>query len=201
MRNYNSFEENENASESRRTSINSILAILITLGMMLLGVNSRESALNATTLFNDRINGISGQIPAQWLLDNNSSNYVFRAMNIGGLPYKTTLQVTTQTIGSQATPRHVVDMLNVQGPAKLSGYSELGTQATYLGEDEALQITYTFVETESNPFLQSAPTVVAGIDLVVIRGNQAIIFTYRDAIETFEQNRFYFDNFLRTVEY
>ena len=111
------------------------------------------------------------------------------------------IQATIQIVGTDASPRNVVDLIDVQGPARLPTYRVLSTETTNLGESEAIQITYVYVETEENPFLESIPIVVQGIDLVVIRKNQAIIFTYRDAQQNFEKNRFYFDNFLATVEF
>lgn len=201
MRQFEVFEEAEDLAPARRVSINSVLAMMTVIVMMAGGLLMRQNALSATIQFDDDINGIHAQLPANWLLNTTSPNTVFQAINAGGLPYKTTIQVTIQTIGPEANPRNVADLLNVQGPARLSGYSVLDTESARLGEDEALQLTYVFVDSELNPFLEAVPIVVQGIDLMVIRGNQAIIFTFRDAAETFDENRFYFDNFLQTVEY
>ncbi len=184
-----------------QTRINSLLMIATALAMVGLGLVMRSNALNATELFEDRINGIQGQLPANWLLDTNSDEYVFRAEDAGGIPFKTLIQVSILTVGPDARPNNVVDALGLQGPEQLSTYTVLSRKATMLGEDDAIEISYVYVETESNPFLESEPIVVRGIDLVVKRGNQAIVFTFRDASETFDDNRFYFENFLQTVEY
>jgi hypothetical protein len=104
-------------------------------------------------------------------------------------------------VGPDATPRNVVDLLEVEGPTKLAQYRVLSIEEFMLGDDEANQIIYTYVETDPNPFLEAVPIVVQGIDIVVKRGNQAIILTYRDASVAFDLNRFYFDRFLATVEY
>lgn len=187
---------------SRRVTINSILMILTVLGMVFLGLVMRNSAFTATVFFNDEINGIRAQIPENWLIDQTSDeDYIFRAENIGGRPFQTIIQVSVKIVGPDATPRNVVDLLEVEGPTKLASYQVLSSEEFRLGDDEASQIIYTYVETDPNPFLEAIPIVVQGIDIVVKRGNQAIILTYRDASVAFDLNRFYFDRFLATVEY
>lgn len=196
------FEAEQSSSPSRSIELNSIFAIVVAVGMLGLGLVMRNNSLGASILFRDQINGIRAQIPAQWLLDTSGgTNYVFRAEDPNGKPFKTLIQVSIRTVGPDASPQNVVDSLNVIGPSRLSNYGVLSTEPSRLGEDEAIEITYYYVQTEPNPFVQAVPIVVQGVDLVVTRGNQAIIFTYRDASEVFEKHRFYFENFLATVEY
>ena len=187
---------------SRRVAINSILIASMAIGMIVLGLVLRNSAFTATIFFNDEVNGIRAQIPANWLIDQTSEeDYIFRAENTGGRPFQTIIQVSVKIVGPDATPRNVVDLLEVEGPTKLAQYRVLSIEEFMLGDDEANQIIYTYVETDPNPFLEAVPIVVQGIDIVVKRGNQAIILTYRDASVAFDLNRFYFDRFLATVEY
>ncbi len=185
----------------RRLEINHILIFVVAAALLGLGLLMRQNTLNATFPFKDEINGISAQLPTGWLLDTTSSDYVFRAIDPGGRPFKTTLQVSILTVGREATPRNVVDLIEVQGPLQLPEYQVYSSESTRLGDDQATELIYAYVDTESNPFLETQPIVVQGIDLVVKRGNQAIVFTYRDAQQSFEANRFYFSNFLNSVEY
>lgn len=188
--------------ESQRITIHSILIAVTALGMIVLGLVMRNSAFTATIAFNDEVNGIRAQIPANWLIDQTSDeDYIFRAENTGGRPFQTIIQVSVKIVGPDATPRNVVDLLEVEGPTKLAQYRVLSVEDIMLGDDEANRIIYTYVETEPNPFLEAVPIVVQGMDIVVKRGNQAIILTYRDASVAFDLNRFYFDRFLATVEY
>ena len=186
---------------ARRVNLNSGLAIVVTLALIGLGMIFRAGILNATTAYEDEENGIRGQIPLNWLLDENQSDYVFRVENPNARPFKTLIQVSLQTVGPDANPRSVVDLLVVQGPNRLPGYHVQAILQTRLGEDEAVEIQYSFIQSDPNPFLQSVPVVVQGIDLVVLRGYQAVILTFRDAVENFERNHPYFDRFLQTVEY
>lgn len=194
--------EPESSNSSRNIELNSIFAIVTAIGMLALGLLMRSNTLGASILFRDQTNGIRAQLPAQWLLDDNGgTSYIFRAEDPNGQPFKTLIQVSIRTVGPDANPQNVVDALNVIGPSRLSNYGVLSTEPSRLGEDEAIEITYYYVQTELNPFVQAVPIVVQGVDLVVTRGNQAIIFTYRDSRDVFEQHRFYFENFLATVEY
>ena len=62
-------------------------------------------------------------------------------------------------------------------------------------------MNYAFVQAESNPFLNAVPIVVQGRDVVVIRGNQAIVITYHEERSRFEENEFLFENFLDTLDF
>ncbi|NDJ84594.1 MAG: hypothetical protein GYB66_01800 [Chloroflexi bacterium] len=203
MRAFDRFDELDQQSLPQGTQVNSLLAIATVLAMLGLGVVIRNNTLAATTVYEDRINGVTAQLPANWLIDAEPEDqtYIFRATDTGGIPFKTYIQVSIVTVGADANPRNVIDALNVLGPARLSIYHVVSIEETRLGDDVATRITYFYVDTEENPFLETEPTVVEGVDLVVIRRNQALIFTFRDAAATFEENEFYFRNFLETVEY
>lgn len=185
----------------RRVTISSAFAIIAAIAMLGFGYIMRNNALNATIAFEDEINGIRAQIPLDWLLTSGDGNPVFQVQDPGARPFKTLMQVSVQTVGPDASPRNVVDLLKLQGPLRLSGYTALAEEAIQLGDDDAVRITYFYVDVELNPFLEAKPLVVRGEDVVVLRGNQAIILTYRDADSTFDDNRFHFENFLRTIEY
>ena len=69
-------------------NINNILIIMTAIAMMILGLIMRQNTLNSTLEFRDEINGIQGQLPLDWLLDQTSNEYIFRAEDSGGLPLK-----------------------------------------------------------------------------------------------------------------
>lgn len=184
-----------------QTRINSILILIVAVGMFAVGLYYRNNALTATVVFQDELNGISAQLPANWLISTEASGSILRVEDVGGSTFNTVIQISIQTVGPDATSRNVVDQLSVQGPFRFPSYGLLETRSVRLGEDEATQIEYYYVASESNPFLETIPVVVQGVDLVVIRGNQAIIFTFQDDQRTFEDKRRYFDRFLTSVEY
>lgn len=185
----------------RHVTINSVLLIIVGLGMFALGMNYRNNALSATVFFEDQINGITAQLPANWLIDTEGPGYVLRVEDAGGGTFNSVIQIGVETVGENAAPRNVVDQINLRLSVELDNYKPLEIRPIQFGEDDATQITYAFVAVEPNPFVESVPVVVQGVDLVVIRGNQALIFSFRDNRETFETNRSYFDRFLASVEY
>ena len=104
-------------------------------------------------------------------------------------------------VGAEATPRNVVDTLTLQRAGRLSTYRVLSIEPSTLGESEALEMTYAYVQTDVNPFLSTVPVVVQGRDVVVIRGSQAVVVTYREERSRFDENEIIFDNFLDTLEF
>lgn len=195
------FDSPQSDDTDRSVALNSILIIIFGLGLFALGLNYRNNALGATVFFEDQVNGITAQLPANWLIDTESDRYVLRVEDVGAGAFNPLIQIQVETVGANASPRNVVDQINLRLSVELDNYKTLEILPVRFGEDEATQITYAFVAAEPNPFLQSVPVVVQGVDLVVIRGNQALIFSFRDNRETFETNLSYFDRFLVSVEY
>jgi hypothetical protein len=185
----------------RRIVFNSLLAIVLSLALLGWGWLQRTNAINATVFYEDERSGLRAQIPLNWILSQGVDDTVFRVENPQARPFKTTIQVSVQAVGDDAVPRNIVDQLKLQGPVRLTGYTSRGEEIFRLGEDEAVRIEYAYIQVELNPFLEAVPIVILGEDVVVLRDNQAIIITYREAEVNFERHRFYFENFLTSLEY
>lgn len=113
---------------ARRVNLNSGLAIVVTLALIGLGMIFRAGILNATTAYEDEENGIRGQIPLNWLLDENQSDYVFRVENPNARPFKTLIQVQSpdRRAGCQSAQcRRFAGRTRPKSPTRLScaGYS------------------------------------------------------------------------------
>lgn len=179
---------------------NSYLALAMAGAMLFLGLTLRNASFNAVTTFEDLEAGVRAQVPAGWLLDNENSDYVFRAVDPDALPFKTTLQVAVLTVGADATPNIVLDILFLQRSTRLANYVEISRSDQTLRGDPAKRMTYAYTEFERNPFLQSLPIAVKGVDVVVLRRGQAVIVSYREESSTFDENLYRFENLLQTVE-
>lgn len=186
---------------TRSQTINSVSIVVAAVVMMGLGLLMRNSAVSATTAFLDEQSGIRARLPQNWLLTTDNPEFVLQAEDPNAVPFKTVLRVSLIAVGAEATPRNVVDTLTLQRAGRLSTYRVLSLAPLTLGEDEALEINYAYVQTENNPFLNTVPIVVQGRDVVVIRGTQAIVITYLEERSRFEENEFLFDAFLDTLEY
>jgi len=180
---------------------NTYLAIVAVIAALTLGLTLRDNTLSATQTFEDLEAGVRAQIPSGWLLDTESEEYVFRAEDPAALPFKTTLQVAIMPVGPDATPGSVLDIIKIQRSIRLSTYREISrTEETLRDGSQAVRMKYAYTHDEPNPFLESQPLVVEGVDVVVLRRSQAVIITYREERSIFEDHLYRFENLLRTLE-
>jgi hypothetical protein len=68
-------------------------------------------------------------------------------------------------------------------------------------ETEARAMEYTFVDSGNNPFLESVPIVIRGLDVLTIRRGQAIIITFLSESNKYNQNYAVFDRFIGSLEF
>ncbi len=179
---------------------NTYLAIVGFVLAVALGLTLKNNTLSATQEFEDLEAGIRAQVPANWLVDTASADYIFRVEDPNALPFKTLLQVSVLTVGSDATPNIVLDLLNMQRAPRFSTYREISRTDETLRGDPAKRMVYAYTQDERNPFLATVPLVVEGVDVVVLRRGQAVIITYREERTAFDNNLYRFENLLNTVE-
>lgn len=179
---------------------NSILAAGLAGVMLFFGLTMRNGALNAVQVFEDLESGVRAQVPAGWLIDNESEEFVFRALDPGALPFKTQLEVAVMPVGPDMTPSVVLNLLKQQRSARVTAYREISRMPTVLREDPAIRMEYAYVSFERNPFQQSEPIVVKAVDVVVLQRGQAVILTYREQSSAFEAHLYHFDQLIQTVE-
>ncbi|WP_119072235.1 hypothetical protein [Aggregatilinea lenta] len=180
---------------------NTYLALFSAVVALFVGVTLRNNALNATVTFEDLESGIRAQIPNRWLVDSRDADVVFRAEDAAATPFKTLLQVSIIPVGPDATPRNVVDQINIQRAQQFSAYRRMTqTEQTLRDGTTAIRMTYTYAQSESNPFLESPTIAVEGVDVVILRGVQAVIVTYREERGAFDDNLYRFENLLQTLE-
>lgn len=185
----------------REYSLGHYLTMIVAVLMLLYGINLRSSVLGATTPYVNVQAGIEVSYPANWLIDF-EGDYVFRVRDMQRIGYKTTIQINVRPIGPDVSERNVLDALNITRPNQLSTYNPLAIEP-YLLPDEtpATAMTYTFVDTEPNPFLEGVPTVVTGQDILTLRGGQAIIITFRADSSTFDEDIQVFNRMLASLEF
>jgi hypothetical protein len=82
----------------------------------------------------------------------------------------------------------------------LAAYTVLSTELFILpDETEATAMTYTFVATEANPFLESIPVVVEGLDILTIKRGQAIVISFLSDSRSYQSNYTLFEQFLHNL--
>jgi hypothetical protein len=169
---------------------------------LVIGVNLRDSALNATTLYTNSQAGISAEYPQNWLIDEAPPEYIFRVRDPSQTGFKTTFQVAVSPVSASTSARNILDSLSMNRAPTLDGYRILSSEPfTLPDESGATAMSYTFVATETNPFLESIPVVVEGFDILTIRGGQAIVITFLSDTESYDQNYALFEQFLRNLRF
>jgi hypothetical protein len=178
----------------------SYLALAMAAAVLFVGITLRDASLNATQTLENLEAGVRAQVPRGWLLDTQSSEYVFRAEDPDALPFKTVLQVSVLPVGPDSTPNLVLDLLNMQRAPRFSTYREIARTDEILRGEPAKRMVYAYTQDERNPFQATVPLVVQGVDVVVLRRSQAVIITYREERSAFDEHLYCFENLLRTVE-
>jgi hypothetical protein len=178
------------------------LTILVALGGLFAGFVMRSSVVNATSRFENKQVGIIARFPAQWLVEENRGDVVFRVLDPAAIPYKTTLEISIVPVGPGArSALDVINPLNITRAISFPAYSTVEiVPITLPNGKQATQMTYAYAFIESNPALQTVPLMIRAVDVVVLHSSQAIIITFRSDSESFERNRHFFDDFVKTLE-
>lgn len=172
-----------------------VVAVLIVL-------NVRNGVLTATSRYVNNEVGIVAAYPAAWLVDEGAAEYVFRVRDMQRVGYKTAFQVSLRPVSGATSPRTIVDTLAMQRAQTLAAYTILATEPFPLAQaPDAQQITYTYVETTVNPFLERVPTVVVGVDIVAISRGQAVVITLLSDADDLAINRERFLEFVDQLEF
>jgi hypothetical protein len=177
-------------------------AVIFGVISFVIGVNLRDSALNTTTLYTNSQAGITAEYPQNWLIDESSPQYVFRVRDPSQTGFKTTYQVAVSPVSASTSARNILDALSMNRAPTLDGYRILSREPFVLpDESDATAMFYTFVATETNPFLESIPVVVEGLDILTIRRGQAIVITFLSDAGSYDQNYAMFEQFLRNLRF
>lgn len=176
-------------------------ALLFGVAALFIGVNLRDSALNATVVYTNSQAGIRAEYPDKWLIDQ-SGDYIFRVRDVAEAGFKTTIQVAARPVSATTSARNLIDALSLDRAQTLASYTVFEIRPFLLpNEVEATAVTYTYVASESNPFLESVPFVVEGMDILAISRGQAIIITFLSDSRTYERNYPRFQQFLNSLEF
>lgn len=178
-----------------------VFTILLCILMMLLGLNLRNQTLTATTFYESPQAGITAQYPQNWLIDT-QGNYVFRVRDMSRTGFKTTFIVSVQPVGPDAEERNLADRLSLDRIITFTDYRVQPLAMFNFPDGSSVQaLNYTYVATDTSPFLDSIPTVVRGVDILTIRGGQAIVMTFRADADNFDAEFPRFEQFLRQLEF
>jgi hypothetical protein len=169
---------------------------------LLIGINLRDSTLNARISYSDLEAGIRASYPNRWLVDT-SGEYIFRVSNVVQTGFSTSIAVDLQPISISTTSRNFLDSISLNRSQTLTGYRILEIDNLYALPDGrmATAMSYTFVTTETNPFLNAVPVIVEGLDIIDLREGQALIVSFLSDASYFDQNLVILEQFLVDLRY
>lgn len=179
-----------------------IFTIAFALIALMLALQIKSANETATVIYSDPVAGITVQYPQGWLLDT-SSDAVLKVSDESAEGYKTSIEVRVLPLGVGLTERNLVDNLILNRSQTLASFDVLERESLTLGEDEraATSMVFTFVAGEGNPFLESLPLVVEGMDVITAQGGQALIVTFLSDAATYEANFETFQRFLNEIDF
>ncbi len=191
-------------AQTRRQRWSHYFVVSFAIVAVLIGIGQRDNKLLATTPYVNIIAGISARYPQNWLLDTpTNGEYVFRVQDMANLGFKTLIQVQVRSVGELTTPRNLLDEIAFRRAQTVTGYRSLTVADFNLPNEETpgRALRYVYVAAEANPFLESLPVVVAGIDVLFIQRGQAIIITFQSDARDYANNYSVFEQFLNSLEF
>lgn len=191
--------ESESLTLRQRWAV--VFTILLAVLLLIVGLNLRNQVTNAVTSFENPQAGISALYPSGWLLDT-SPDYILRVRDMSRSGFKTVFQVAIIPVGTDASERNIADSLTLDRLETLIDYRVQPLYTMILPDNrEAQALEYTYVDTQASPFLAGNPSVVRGMDLLVISGEQAVVITYRAELSIYEQQYPVFLEFVRRLAF
>jgi hypothetical protein len=193
--------ERSAASQARQRWSN-LFTIGYAVMALFLALQLKAATANATVVYSDPVVGLTVQYPQSWLLDT-SGDAVLRVTDESAEGYKTSIEVRALPLGVGLAERNLVDNLILSRSQSLASFDVLERSSITLGESErpATSLVFTYVNSENNPFLESLPTVVEGVDVITTQGGQALIVTFLSDARTYEDNLAIFRRFLDDLDF
>jgi hypothetical protein len=175
--------------------------MIVGIVIFVIGLNVRNTALTATSVYENLQAGILAHYPRNWLLDT-EGDYVFRVRDMMRPGFKTTIQISVQPASSDTTARSIADRLAFTRARVYIDYNVLSTEDYALRSDLIAQsVNYTYAIRDTGAFLQNYPEVVRGQDILTIARGQAIIITFRAEASVYDSEYRHFRQFLRELSF
>jgi len=185
---------------TRNDRISPLLVTLMATLAISFGFLLKQRTTADTWLFESRTSGISARYPAGWLVDERGT-YVVRIRDPLARPFKTQYFISVFPFATQSSVRTILDSLTLQRSSDLAAYRVLVVEdQTNLGT-KTTRMTFSFVDSDPNPFVQRLPVVVLGEDIVILDRNRAVVATFMTDKDSYDTDRPAFTQFLASLRY
>lgn len=190
------------SAPSQRQRWSHIFTIAFAVLALFLALQFKNAAETATVIYSDPVVGMTVQYPQNWLLDT-SGDSVLKVSDESADGFKTSIEVRVLPLGVGLAERNLVDNLILSRSQALASFDALERESITLGEDQrpATSMVFTYVASESNPFLESLPIVVEGMDVITTQRGQALIVTFLSDATRYEENFPVFQRFLDEMDF
>lgn len=195
-------EQSAPPASSPRQRWSNIFTIVFAGLALVVALQIKSVTETASVVYSDPVVGITVHYPQSWLLDT-SGDAVLKVSDESADGFKTSIEVRVLPLGVGLAERNLVDNLILSRSQSLASFDVLERESMTLGEDErpATSMVFTYVSSESNPFLESLPLVVEGMDVITTQGGQALIVTFLSDAATYDDNLPVFQRFLDEIDF
>lgn len=167
---------------------------------LLLGWVVKAQAEGSTEAFSDAETGLSLNYPTGWLAGS-GEDFLFRARDPQSGLFKTTYLVEAEVL-DPARPVSLVDAVNmtsVNRARKLTAFRMLDIEAVgpEEGSPRAIWSRYAYVEEKPDPFHDTLPVVVLGLDYTGVREGYLFTLTLLASEANFDEAEAAFKAFVR----
>jgi len=167
---------------------------------LLLGWATKSWAEGSTEQFTDPETGLSLNYPTGWLTSC-GKDCLFQARDPQSGPFKLTYRVTADKL-DPAHPVSLVDAVNVTSvnqARKLTAFRllDIETVSEEGQPPSAIWARYVYVDEKPDPFRESLPAVVLGLDYTAVKGEHLYTFTLLASETDFEEAEKDFKAFIK----
>ena len=164
------------------------------------GVGLREVVLFGTQPFSLDQAGISGKVPANWMIQK-KDDPLLQARDPRGGEFDTRLELRTRGVAPEADLALALESLALDRAGEVVAYQTLDTQQVVVRGEDAVRRTFTYVHVNTNPYVDQLPVVVKGVDVVFRDGDRAIVVTLLAGRDVFDRQQVRLQSLIESLDY
>jgi hypothetical protein len=145
--------------------------------------------------------GIQAAIPAGWIQSEPGSDILVQVRERASTGFQTEYSIAQKPLTADGGLNDVVSLLTIQYGQDLTAFRVLEQQAVTFDGKEAYEIRYAYVEADPNVSHADLPVVVQGLDYIFLKGEKAVIASYRASEAEYEGGLAAFFRFLHSIQF
>jgi len=186
---------------ARRDRYVNWVVIGVTVLALILGWLVKVAAEGRTVLYEG--DGLSAQYPAEWVRAKVQAPVLLQLEDRWAVPYRTTLRLERRPAptGMEKILSTVYNTLALERGRGWTAYRVLASDGSVeVAGTIGMHLTFAYVETNPNPFLETVPVVMYGEDYLFPIGDQVYVATLTAAEANYPEVRKALSVFLRSLE-